>query len=130
MLFRSNQPTAEGEEYYAWEYERDITNDFVYAVREGAIEAAKENGITDFVWIAVVDDKTDACCLWRDGLLTSEIEAKLKEHESEDEDCNLGGSGLVPPLHFNCRCSLAPATDAIPQKPEVDYASFDKWLET
>ena len=94
------------------------------------MDAAQENGITDFVWIAVVDDKTDLCCLWRDGLLTSEIQAKLSEHADDDAGCDLGGDGLVPPLHFNCRCSIAPATDAVPKKPDVDYQSFDQWLET
>jgi len=116
--------TPEGEDYYAWEYERDITSDFVSAVRNGQVDAAKDNGITDFVWIAVLDDKTcenccgDYGCVDFDGLLISEVRVLMKD---DSFSC---------PAHFNCRCSLAPATDSIPEKPDVDYESFDKWLET
>ena len=125
-----DEATDDTEAYYAWEYERDVINDFVTAVRSGQEQGASENGVTDFVWIAVVDDRTDECCLWRDGLLVSEIEKQLKAHVHEDENCVLGSNGLVPPLHFNCRCSLAPATDEIPEKPDVDYKSFEDWLNT
>ncbi len=124
---------ADGTEvWYAWEFERDMTNEFVQSVRDGQIEAAKENGITDFVWIAVVDSVTDNCCLWRDGLLVSEIEAQLEDHEDEDAECDVGGGeGLTPPIHFNCRCTLAPATDSIPDKPEDNTDDvFNDWLET
>ena len=119
--------TGEGV-WYAWEFERDMTNEFVQSVRDGQVDAAKENGITDFVWIAVVDSVTDACCLWRDGLLVSEIEEHLKAHRGEDAECGIDGNELVPPLHFNCRCSLAPATDSIPDKPDTGQADFETWL--
>lgn len=123
--------TSESETWYAWEFERDLTNEFVQSVREGTIDAANENGITDFVWIAIIDDRTDECCLWRDGLLVSEIEAQLADHEGEDEDCNIeDGEGLTPPIHFNCRCTLAPATDNIPEKPDDGAKDFEEWLNS
>lgn len=123
--------TAGGEEvWYAWEFERDLTNEFVKSVRDGQIDAAKDSGITDFVWVAVIDSATDACCRWRDGLLISEIEKQLKQHESEDDECDLDTDGLNPPLHFNCRCTLAPATDNIPEKPGPESKDFEEWLES
>ncbi len=121
---------ADGTEvYYAWEFERDLTNEFVQSVRDGTLEAANENGITDFVWIAVIDDRTDQCCSWRDGLLVSEIEAQLDDHTDEDADCDVE-DGLVPPIHFGCRCALAPATDNVPDKPDDMSSEFSDWLET
>ena len=96
------QATTGEEVWYAWEFERDLTNEFVKDVRDGQVDAATDNGITDFVWIAVVDSVTDECCLWRDGLLTSEIEDQLDDHQGEDDECNLEDDGLVPPIHFNC----------------------------
>lgn len=123
--------TKDQDEYYAWEFERDMSNEFVQSVRDGQIAAATENGITDFVWIAVVDNRVDACCLWRDGLLVSEIEAQLKDHEDDDDECDVGaGEGLTPPIHFNCRCTLAPATDDIPAKPDNGAKDFADWLDT
>lgn len=123
-------PTTEQDEWYMWEFERDMTNEFVQAVRTGQIEAAKENGIIDFVWIAVIDSVTDACCRWRDGLLVSEIEKQLSVHKDEDDECRLDNEGLTPPIHFNCRCTLAPATDEIPEKPDSGAKEFQEWLES
>jgi hypothetical protein len=123
--------TAEGREvWYAWEFERDLTQEFVQSVRDGQVGAAKEAGITDFVWIAVIDSVTDACCRWRDGLLVSEIEKELAQHQDEDDECNLEGGGLTPPLHFNCRCALAPAQDNIPDRPSLEDPDFETWLNT
>ncbi len=123
--------TTEADDWYGWEFERDMTNEFVQAVREGQVDAANENGITDFVWIAIIDSRTDNCCLWRDGLLVSEIEQQMADHQSEDEDCDVSGDeGLNPPIHFNCRCTLAPATDNIPDKPDDGAKEFDAWLNS
>lgn len=126
------EPEVTGQDtWYAWEFERDITNEFVQSVRDGQIDAANEAGIADFVWIAVIDDKTDNCCAWRDGLLVSEIEAQLAEHADEDAECDVGdGEGLTPPIHFNCRCTLAPATDNIPEKPDDGAKDFEDWLNS
>lgn len=110
---------------YQWELEQDVTHDFVQSVREGQLEAFEQNGITDFVWIAIVDDKTDECCLWRDGLTSQEIEAQLKTSHKDDE-CQT----IVPPAHFNCRCSLEPSTENMPDKPVSNRGDFDEWLET
>ncbi len=123
-------PTTDGDTWYAWEMERDLTNEFVSAVRDGQIDAANEAGITDFVWIAVIDDKVDECCAWRDGLLISEIEDQLEDHADDDHACDIEGDGLNPPLHFNCRCTLAPATDNIPEKPDDGAKDFDDWLNS
>lgn len=111
-------------EIYDWELERELTQDFVTLVRKGQVDAAKENGIRDFVWIAIIDDKTDECCFWRDGLTTKEIEEKLRTTERRDE-CRT----TVPPAHFNCRCDLAPVTDALPEKPREELGAFDTWLK-
>lgn len=110
---------------YDWEMEQDLTQDFVERVRDGQVEAANQNGITEFVWISVVDDKTDDCCLWRDGLLTSEIRAELKAKHSEDE-CQ----AEVPPAHYMCRCTLAGATDEMPAQERFSYEDFDQWINS
>lgn len=114
---------ADGTEvWYAWEFERDMTNEFVQSVRDGQIAAANENGITDFVVISIIDDRTcehccgDFGCVDFDGLLVSEIEKMT------------GGEQSAPPYHFNCRCTLAPATDNIPKKPDNGGNEFDDWL--
>jgi SPP1 gp7 family putative phage head morphogenesis protein len=112
-------------EIYAWEMEQEITQDFVYQVRQGQIEAAKENGIQDYVWIAIVDNRTDDCCLWRDGLTTKEIEKILKTERSDD-DCQ----AIVPPAHFNCRCVLAPMVEEMPERPESNIKDFEDWLNS
>lgn len=108
---------------YKWELERDITHDFVEQVRTGQIDAANQNGITDFVWISILDDKTDECCEWRDGLTTSEIEAELMDKHADD-DCD----ETNPPAHFNCRCTIGPVTDELPDRPD-NLGDFDTWLE-
>lgn len=108
---------------YEWEIEREATNEFIAAVRHGQVQAANDAGINDFVWIAVLDNRTDECCEKRDGLLTSEIKLKLDGAWADDE-CQ----AIVPPAHLNCRCTLAPATENIPDRPEVDHGSFEAWL--
>lgn len=114
--------TGEDKDIYAWEIEQGVTQDFVYQVRLGQVDAANKNGITDFVWIAIVDNKTDDCCMWRDGMLVSEIEKELSRH---DDECD----SVVPPAHFNCRCRLAPASDDMPEKSTEDVlGDFESWL--
>lgn len=108
---------------YQWEVENELTQDFVEKVREGELDAAKENGINDFQWIAIIDSKTDDCCIWRDGLTTKEIEDKLDQMDDECDDSS------VPPIHFNCRCRLAPMTEDMPEESPPDFGSFDQWME-
>jgi len=110
---------------YGWELENDIVYDFVQQVRDGQIAAANEAGIKDFVWISVIDNRTDDCCLWRDQLTTSEIEAQLKSKRKEDE-CQV----VTPPAHPNCRCTLAPSGDELPDIPVSNRTEFEAWLET
>ncbi len=109
---------------YEWEVENEATQEFVDQVRAGEIDAAKENGITDMVWIAVIDGKTDDCCLERDGLTVTEIEDAL-DSGTIDDDCD----ATVPPAHFNCRCRIAPLTDDLPEKAPPNDGSFDEWLD-
>lgn len=112
------------EEWYGWEIEQYITHEFVTQVRAGQNEAAKQNGIRDFMWIAIIDDKTDECCSWRDGLTSAQIEAKLKQHK--DEDCD----AIVPPAHFNCRCTMAPMLDTMTDEPVSNVTEFEEWLNS
>ena len=113
---------GESIERYAWEVEQEITQDFIAKVRKGQIDAATENGVGDFIWIAVVDSKTDTCCLWRDGKTTKEIE-KLLQGKHSDDRCKVS----VPPAHFNCRCDVAPMVD-LPDTPPEDLGDFESWL--
>lgn len=119
------------EEWYGWEIEQYLANEFVSKVRDGQDAAAKQNGIADMVWIAVLDDKTDECCAWRDGLTSSEIEAELKRGKHKNDDCD----SIVPPAHFNCRCTMAPLLDVQLageefEKPASNAQEFETWLNT
>ena len=116
--------TEEESERYTWEVEQEITEDFVRSVRSGKQDAANENGINDFMWIAVTDKKTDACCFNRDGHSSSEIEVMLDNGKLDADECD----AIVPPAHFNCRCSAAPMTEDLPESNGVDYGSFEDWL--
>ena len=109
---------------YAWQLEQEQAHDLVDRVRAGQDATARENGITEFVWIAIIDDKTDDCCRARDGLLTKEIEDKLSSGEIDGE-CD----AIAPPAHFNCRCRLAPVLDAKDlEVPESKLPEFEEWL--
>ena len=109
---------------YGWEIESETNHALVDQVRSGQNEIAKQNGYTDMVWIAILDDRTDECCEWRNGLTSTEIEAKL-EGEHADDDCD----AIVPPAHFNCRCTLAPYTEEMGEPEKVDFSDFDEWLK-
>jgi len=118
------------EEWYGWEVEQYLANEFVDKVRSGEDAGAKQNGIRDMVWIAVIDDKTDPCCAWRDGLTSSEIEKKLSAGLHKDDDCRV----IVPPAHFNCRCRMAPLLDVQDsgefELPASNAKEFDEWLSS
>lgn len=114
----------EDEQRYSWEIENEVTNEFVHGVREGKNETARQNGITDMMWIAVIDGKTCAeCCAWRDGLSSRQIIEKLATTHKED-DCQV----IVPPAHFNCRCDIAPILEGMPEAPESLLPEFTEWL--
>ena len=118
------QDSGEYEERYGWEIEAETNHAFVDQVRSGQNDTANENGYTDMVWIAILDDRTDECCAWRNGLTSSEIEAKLEDEYSDDES-----DAIVPPAHFNCRCALAPYTEEMGEPEKVDFSDFDEWLK-
>lgn len=102
---------------YNWELEQETTEDFVRAARSGQVKAANDIGVQDFVWVAVIDDKTcDDCCLPRNGKTTSEI-------EEMDDDCGV----TVPPAHFNCRCQIMPVA-SVNQVSGPQMSDFEDWL--
>ena len=61
-------PVSAGEDgdymLYPWQVEQEMTEDFVSSVRDGEVDSANAQGITDVVWIAVLDSHTDDCCRW------------------------------------------------------------------
>lgn len=122
-IFQEDSETPEYFQRAVWEVEQDLTNDFVDQVRDGENEAANQAGINDFSWIAIVDKKTDECCLLRDGLTISEIEARLAAGD------DMGGCDATScPAHPFCRCRLAPMTKNIPDEQPTDFGSFDGFL--
>lgn len=110
---------------YDWELEQDLTDDFVNQVRSGQTDAANDLGIEEFVWVAILDNKTDECCEQRNGLITSEIEKMLASGDLDPDECD----ATSPPAHPNCRCNLAPvsSTDEV-EGP--DWKSFNEWLDS
>lgn len=117
----------EKDKVYAWELEQQITHDFVNSVRQGQVDAANANGISEFIWIAILDDRTcEHCCEWRSGLLTSEIEKTLASSPDLKDHCDV----IVPPAHFNCRCGIAPVAklDLSDINSEITTKDFDAWL--
>lgn len=117
-------PIKDGEEeWFGWQIEKEMTQDFVEQVRSGQVQAANDQGINDFVWISIIDDKTDECCNWRNGLTSIEIEAQL-DGPRKDDDCD----AIVPPAHFNCRCTLAPMLEDMPEESPPDFGAFETWL--
>jgi hypothetical protein len=125
IVFYDVGPENEREynERYEWEIEREVTEDFVKKVRDGESEAANQAGITDMQWVSVIDGKTDECCVWRDHLTSSEIEAELEGSHADDE-CD----AIMPPAHFNCRCRAVPMTEYMPEAEPLDYGSFEDFI--
>lgn len=123
----------ETSEVSAWRLEQEIMNDIVAKVRAGEQDGAKEQGVSDFVWISVLGahgkTQKDACeyCRKRDGLTTAEIEANLRGKWSDDDEWS---KVSAPPIHPNCFCRLAPATDNLPEIPDSNEAEFNEWLNS
>lgn len=130
-VYDLNDPTTGGkivedipkeDRVYGWEIERDTTNDFVDQVRQGQISAANDNGIDDFVVITIIDNKTcDGCCgdfgcIDFANLLVSEITEMTN------------GDYAAPPYHFNCRCTVAPATKDLSVDEADSEKDFTAWL--
>lgn len=110
---------------YSWEMEQDVTDDFVNQVRQGQVAAANDLGIKDFVWVAIIDDRTDDCCLERNGHTTKEIEHMLDQGRLDADRCD----ATVPPAHPNCRCQLAPVGE-VSEVEGPDWKDFNDWLES
>lgn len=110
-------------EWMGWEIEQLMTNDFVETVRDGQNDAANEQGITDMAWITVFGPTTCEGCQWRNGLTSSEIEAKLEDEESGDDY-----DASVPPAHASCRCQCAPMVDDLPDEAPEGLGDFSEWL--
>lgn len=120
--------TDDGDLMYAWEIEQEMTNDFVQGVVDGESAAAKDAGINEFQWIAIIDNKTDECCRLRDGLTTKEIEQYLDSGKLDRNTCD----ATVPPAHFNCRCRIAPVGDKeLDDTSELDskVQEFSEWIK-
>lgn len=118
----------EDEKIYGWELEQQMTHDFVSSVRDGQIDAANFAGINEFIWIAVLDQRTcEFCCEWRSGLLTSEIEKVLADDQDLADHCDV----TVPPAHFNCRCGIAPVVIDLDktEMPDTPTKDFQSWLD-
>ena len=127
LVFGSvEEPISDSFEGYAWQVEQETMNDFIESVRQGDNAAAVEQGIVDFVWIAITDSKTDDCCDVRDGLTTTEILEKLDAGEDMG-DCD----AVTPPAHFNCRCRASPADIEMSDtpRPSSDFPGFQDWLD-
>lgn len=123
--FDNEMVTDEGYHAYDWELTQDMTDDFVKQVRDGQVDAANELGIEEFVWIAIIDNKTDDCCLIRNGLTTSEIQDKIDSGEIDGDECD----ATSPPAHPNCRCQLAPVASTN-EVEGPDWKSFNDWLDS
>lgn len=121
--FRAPDPDTDYQ-YKGFEIERDMTHDFVKTVRDAAAKGAAINGITDFQWIAVIDEHTCTACCGDygcgdfDTLSTKQIEKMTK------------GEYSVPPAHFNCRCTIAPLLEDMPESPESNAKEFEEWLNS
>lgn len=121
--FRGPDPDAEYQ-YVGFEVERDMTHEFVKQVRDASKKGAALNGIEDFGWIAVIDEHTcteccgDYSCRDFDGKSSTQI------------DKMTGGEYSVPPAHYNCRCTIAPILEDMPEFPEVDSKEFEEWLNS
>lgn len=109
---------------YNWELEQNLTDDFVQQVRDGQIDAAKELGIQDFVWIAIIDEKTcKVCCLPRNGKTTSEIEELLASGKLDASECD----ATTPPAHPFCRCQIGPVA-SVDEVEGPNWKTFNDWL--
>lgn len=110
---------------YNWELEQDVTDDFVKQVRDGQVQAANDLGIKDFVWVAIIDDKTDECCLKRSGHTSQEIQKMLDNGKLKPEVCD----AVTAPAHPSCRCQMAPVA-SVNQVEGPDWKSFGDWLNS
>lgn len=122
----SSFDTDKGYMRYNWELEQDLTDDFVNQVRSGQVDAANELGISDLVWVAIIDAKTcEVCCEPRNGKTTSEIQSMLDGGDLDADACD----ATNPPAHPNCRCNAAPVSNT-DEVAGPDWKSFNDWLSS
>lgn len=120
-LVRETIPSKDA--FYGWEVERDITHEFVKSVREGQIKAANDNGINEFLWIAILDDKTCENCCGEFGC------ADFDGHTSKEIEEMTKGEYSTAPAHFYCRCTMAPVTkDFVAYDISQTEKDFEEWL--
>lgn len=111
---------------YGWEQEQNATDDFVQAVRAGQVAAAEQMGVKEFVWVAIIDNKTcEVCCLPRNGKTTSEIEEMLASGKLDASHCD----ARVPPAHPNCRCDTGPVA-SVDEVEGANWKDFGEWLDS
>lgn len=125
LSFDAEIGEPELEEWYGWEIENAIADDFVNQIKDGQIDAANQAGISDLMWVAILDDKTRPEHRLKDGLTSSEIDAKLNNEWADFED-----DSIVAPGGDNCRCRSVPFVPDLPEAPEVNYGDFDQWLNS
>lgn len=109
---------------WAWQIEKDVTNDFVKQVRDGQIQAAKDNGIDDFVVISVIDERTCESCCGEFGC--ADFNGKLVSEVEKMTDGEFG----APSYHFNCRCTVAPASKELQTDEAESEKEFEEWLNS
>jgi len=106
---------------YAWQVEKEATQELLDGVGEVSREAQQDAGINDWIYEAVIDNKVcDDCCLPMDGMLYSEF----KDLPKSEQHC-----GFFAPLHFNCRCRVIPVGGELAEKTDIKIGGFQSWLE-
>lgn len=84
---------------YLRDLEQILMNDAHDQLSNGMLQlGSKAQGIKDLMWVVTHTPALCDCCSKRDGMLMSDIKAKIKDQYK----------GLPPPLHPHCRCQLAP----------------------
>ncbi len=114
-------------EIYAWGVEQYATNTILQELKEGTIEAAKQMGVKEMMWVSVLDGRTRCHHYWRDGMTSSEIQKKLDKNKKERELDN----GVVAPSGFNCRCRSVPYFENLIDDKESEKlrsANLTSWL--
>lgn len=113
------------EEWYGWEIENHIADDFLSQVKDGMVDAANEADISDFLWVSILDDRTRDEHRLKNGLTSTEIQAKLDGEWADFED-----DSIVAPGGYNCRCRSTPYVANLPEVAPVNYKDFDTWLNS
>jgi len=132
-----NKTDANGEFYkvddkYVWQVEQKTTEDFLKEVKKGSKQAAKDRGISDFIWIAVLDDRTRDLHRMFHGKTSTEIKDEFESEYKYDKEGGLNPNyGEVAPAGFNCRCRSVPFFKELEEDREnLITDDFATWMET